>query len=288
MNRYTPPLPPRRDSVARAHYAGLGRRERTLIAGCNAALLLAALALLLFGKPASFHVSPEPAAISIFDVPPPPPPPPPEQDEPKPSRISTAKPQAAPGGRKASPPPLPTLADPAPVLVLALAPPSPLIHPEAPPATTPAPGTAQGSDGIGQGSGAGSGSGTGNGAGSGTGGGEGEDGVRFARADWIEKPTRAAFEREWPPQHRHLNAEVRVVVACYVKPSGRPHRCKVAWTNRPGPGFGTAAVRLVQGARVKPVRQNGQTLDLPILAPIAFWPAPKAPPPTAKEQTKTK
>ncbi|MCD2323078.1 energy transducer TonB [Sphingomonas sp. IC-56] len=289
MNRYTPPLPPRRDSVARAHYAGLGRRERTLIACCNAALLLAALALLLFGKPASFSAPPEPAPISIFDVPPPlPPPPPPEQDEPKPSRISTAKPQAAAGGRKASPPPLPTLANPAPVL--ALAPPSPLIHPEAPPATTPAPGTAQGSDGTGQGSGAGSGSGAGNGAGSGSGSGTGggEGGVRFARADWIEKPTRAAFEREWPPQHRKLDVEVRVVVACYVKPSGRPHRCKVAAISRPGDGFDRAAIRLVQGARVRPVRKNGQAMDLPILAPIAFWPAPKAPPPTSKEQTKTK
>lgn len=138
----------------------------------------------------------------------------------------------------------------------------------------PAPGTASGSDGIGQGSGQGMGKGTGNGAGNGAGGEDG--GVRFARADWIEKPTRADFDREWPPQHRKLDTEVRVVVACYVKPNGRPYRCKVAWTNRPRSGFGGAAVRLVQGARVKPVRKNGQAVDLPVLAPIAFWPDSKA------------
>lgn len=124
--------------------------------------------------------------------------------------------------------------------------------------------------------------------GSGSGAGDGAGGDRFARADWIEKPTRADFQREWPPRFRHLAAEVQVLVACYVRPSGRPHGCKAVWTNRAGDGFDRAAVRLVQGARVKPVRKNGQALDLPILAPIAFWPAPKAPPPIAKEQTKTK
>jgi protein TonB len=275
LNRHTPPPAPRRDPVARAHYAGLRRRERTLIAGCNAAALLAALALLLSAKPVTFYPPPEPDPISIFEVPPPPlppPPSPPERQQIEPPRISTAKPQAAPGGRKASPPPVPSPAAPAPIL--ALAPPSPLIHPEAPGATTPAPGVGRSGDGTGQGAGRGSGNGTGNGAGSGAGSGGG--GVRFARADWIEKPTRADFEREWPAAHRQLQAEVRVVVACYVKPSGRPHRCKVAAINNPLAGFGPAAIRLVQGARVKPVRKNGQALDLPILAPIAFWPAPKA------------
>lgn len=93
----------------------------------------------------------------------------------------------------------------------------------------------------------------------------------------MEKPTRKDFDREWPPMHRKLDAPVRVILACYVKPSGRPYRCKVAATNRARDGFGQAAIRLVQGARVRPVLRNGQALEIPVLAPIDFLPVPDEP-----------
>ncbi|UYY57854.1 energy transducer TonB [Sphingomonas sp. S2-65] len=149
---------------------------------------------------------------------------------------------------------------------------APLISPQAPAAAVPLPGLGTGGDGTADGRGRGSGDGAGDGDGSGA---DGGGGTRYARAEWIERPTRKDFEREWPPMYRKLDAPVRVILACYVKPTGRPYRCTVAAINRRNSGFGSAAIRLVQGARVRPVLRNGEMLDVPVLAPIVFLPVPE-------------
>jgi len=112
--------------------------------------------------------------------------------------------------------------------------------------------------------------GVGSGTGRGEGAGDGDEAVRYAGAEWITRPTQFQINPFWPVRAKEQRISGEVLLACIVPRPGRPDRCWMLSEMPAGHGFGAAAVRMSRIFRIRPVRRNGEPLDLPVRIPIVF------------------
>ena len=114
--------------------------------------------------------------------------------------------------------------------------------------------------------GAGTGSGSGTGAGQGRGG-----GTLWRRAEWIQKPNDADFQRFWPPKASSRRIGGVAILACIVPRPGPVQTCRV-WRETPrGYGFGKAAMAMTPLFRIRPVAANREDrADIPVIVPVTF------------------
>lgn len=238
-----------------------GYRER--VAGLTVALLVHAALLLLALAAAPQMVSPaNETVLRVFDVMPPPPalpvvlpepvPPPPVPDNSVTER--SANTPAPDGGRAQARMALPDM--------------TPVV--DAPPTMTdqPSAATTLGDAPVGTGRGDRMGQGDGNGAGNGDG--DGAKPMRWARTEWIVRPSTRSFYANWPRVALANKESGEAVLSCMIAASGRPRRCVVLSEAPAGAGFGAAALRMAPGFRIQPVRRNGRAVDMPVLVPLGF------------------
>lgn len=244
-------------------------RTRTIALVANAILHVALLLWLI----SAHQVPPSPITarppLLVFNLPaePPPPPAPPEPPPPRPApddqeTSGSPRPSAQPRAREA-------MARRLPAQVVTVAPLQPL--PSILTAELP---ILDGTSGNMPASGIGSG-GVGSKKGAGAGDGAGEAG--YARAAWLRKPTLREMEPFWPDRARERKLSGHVLLACEVRRSGRPNRCRALAESPAGEGFGDAAIRMSRLFRVRPVTRRGKPADMPVLIPVLFE-APNAPP----------
>lgn len=241
----------------------VGYRER--ITGLAVTLTIhAGLLLLVLTAAPQLPRPPDDPALRVFEVRPPPPPPPVAIAEPVPPRPAVRD----PGGGRHSAAPIP-LARPAPAstVVPDVTPmqDAPAVTPSRPVSTADL-GDAASDASTGIGATGGSGSGKGIGSGEGT----GPKPARWARTEWIATPTTRAFHANWPPGALARKQSGEVTLSCTIRESGRPRRCVIVSESPVGAGFGAAALRMSPDFRIRPVRRNGRTVDMPVLVPLAF------------------
>ncbi|WP_294280250.1 energy transducer TonB [uncultured Sphingomonas sp.] len=119
----------------------------------------------------------------------------------------------------------------------------------------------------GQGTG-GEGRGTGNGRGDGDGPGQGR--LRFALAEWIEKPPQSLIDEAFPKMARSGGINGVAVLLCVVPKPGRPQSCAIAAERPGGRGFGPAALGLYPRFRIRPVMKGDQVIQPEVLVPVSF------------------
>lgn len=125
-----------------------------------------------------------------------------------------------------------------------------------------------GGDGVGSGLGVGNGSGRGVGDGAGS---EDADEDRYARADWIKRPSQDAYERHWPIGRSLPNYPVTITLTCYVRRNLKPGRCRKLSEAPANAGFGTMVLRAIEDSRVRPVARNGNPVwDKAVLITIVL------------------
>ncbi|WP_322964637.1 energy transducer TonB [Sphingomonas fuzhouensis] len=129
------------------------------------------------------------------------------------------------------------------------------------------------SDGVGTGIASGRGTGgegdgTGNGRGAGDGPGQGR--LRFALAEWIEKPSQALIDEAFPRMARSGGVSGVAVLLCVVPKPGRPKSCTVAAERPKGRGFGPAALGLYPQFRIRPVMKGDEVVQAQVLVPVTF------------------
>jgi len=125
-----------------------------------------------------------------------------------------------------------------------------------------------GGDGVGSGSGVGNGSGRGVGDGASS---EDADEDRYARADWIKRPSQDAYERHWPIGRSLPNYPVTITLTCYVRRNLKPGRCRKLSEAPANAGFGTMVLRAIEDSRVRPVARNGNPVwDKAVLITIVL------------------
>lgn len=117
----------------------------------------------------------------------------------------------------------------------------------------------------GQGGGAGSGSGSGSGNGDGDG-----DGAEYAQAEWIERPPEEGIDRLWQYVAPEKVSVVTVQMICRIIPAFKPRHCRIIAQEPRLYPFGTAAVRLVELAKIRPISKDGSPTDLPVIVNIVF------------------
>lgn len=209
----------------------------------------------------------QPTALTVFDVAlPPPPEPPPAPPPPMPPRPS---PRPAGGKPPAASRPVPVPAEATP---LPLAPSAPVRSPFTDDLGTALVdgGTAlDGPGGAGEGRG-----GMGGGAGTGDGTGAGSGAPRYARAEWIYKPSLPDFRRHWPVEAARRRITGYVTLSCVVPRPGRPRSCRVVSERPSGFGFGRAAVAISPLFRIRPVFRDADVVTLPVMVPVVFAAAP--------------
>ncbi|WP_261268621.1 energy transducer TonB [Sphingomonas sp. LC-1] len=219
------------------------------------------------------------SSLALFDVPPLPEPPPlsvpPPPIEPAPVKRESLAVRPTAGGGSPRPAPAPAAPQAAPAAVATahfdmVDLPAPAAGVSAEPSLRI--GTAL-SDGrgagiaSGQGTG-GEGRGTGNGRGDGDGPGDGR--LRFALAEWIEKPPQAVIDAAFPKMARSGGISGVAVLLCVVPTPGRPKSCSVAAEKPKGRGFGTAALSLYPQFRLRPVMKGDQVIQPKVLVPVTF------------------
>ena len=255
-----------------------GRRRAAVIA--TMAVHAAFVALLLGGAPSHrLTDDPQPPRLLLFDVPPPPEPPPvtvpPRPVTPAPVKREAMAIRPTAGG--GSPRPVrerpaeqaaPTAVSPARFDTVDLPAPAADIGAELPLRA----GTAI-SDGVGTGIASGRGTGgegdgTGNGRGAGDGPGQGR--LRFALAEWIEKPSQALIDEAFPRMARNGGISGVVVLLCVVPTPGKPKSCTVAAERPKGRGFGAAALGLYPQFRIRPVMKGNEVIQAQVLVPVTF------------------
>lgn len=114
----------------------------------------------------------------------------------------------------------------------------------------------------------GEGHGTGNGHGNGDGPGEGR--LRFARAEWIEKPPQDLIDQAFPERARNGGVSGVAVLLCLVPTPGQPKSCSIAAERPRGSGFGPAALRLYRKFRIRPVMKGDEVYQAQVLVPVTF------------------
>ncbi|KTW01397.1 hypothetical protein NS355_00855 [Sphingomonas yabuuchiae] len=255
-----------------------GGRRRTAVMA-TAMVHVAFVALLLWGAPQPSTTPAERPPLNLFDLPRPPDPPlvpvaqPPVAARPVKQESAVLRPTAGGGS------PRPTRAPVAEQAAPAAAAPARFDRVDRPaPAaefSTDLPlraGTAA-SDGRGVGiaSGCGTGGeghGTGNGRGDGDGPGEGR--LRFALAEWIEKPPQDLIDEAFPRMARNGGVSGVAVLLCFVPTPGRPKSCSIAAERPRGSGFGAAALGLYPKFRIRPVMKGDEVYQAQVLVPVTF------------------
>ncbi|WP_312490694.1 energy transducer TonB, partial [Sphingomonas sp.] len=119
----------------------------------------------------------------------------------------------------------------------------------------------------GQGTG-GEGRGTGNGRGDGEGPGAGR--LRFAPAEWIERPPQSLIDKAFPKMARFDGVNGLAVLLCVVPKPGRPKSCSIAAERPRGRGFGRAALGLYPNFRIRPVMKGDEVIHAEVLVPVTF------------------
>lgn len=114
----------------------------------------------------------------------------------------------------------------------------------------------------------GEGRGTGNGHGDGDGPGEGR--LRFALAEWIEKPPQDLIDQAFPERARNGGVSGVAVLLCFVPTPGQPKSCSIAAERPRGSGFGPAALRLYRKFRIRPVMKGNEVYQAQVLVPVTF------------------
>ncbi|MET3438783.1 energy transducer TonB [Sphingomonas sp. 1185] len=261
-------------SVRRDH----GRRSVAVVA--TAAVHAVILAPLIWGQP-RHRLTDDPARplLTLFDVPRPPEPPPvpvpPPPVAPAPVKRESLVPRPTAGGGSPRPAPARPARQAAPA---AVAParfdmvdlPAPAAGLAAEPALRV--GTAI-SDGLGTGIASGRGTGgegrgTGNGRGDGDGPGEGR--LRYALAEWIEKPPQELIDKAFPKMAWAGGVSGIAVLLCDVPRPGTPRSCSIAAERPKGRGFGAAALGLYRQFRIRPVMKGDQVYQAQVLVPVTF------------------
>lgn len=255
-----------------------GGRRRTAVMA-TAMVHVAFVALLLWGAPQPSTTPAERPPLNLFDLPRPPDPPlvpvaqPPVAARPVKQESAVLRPTAGGGS------PRPTRAPVAEQAAPAAAAPARFDRVDRPaPAaefSTDLPlraGTAA-SDGRGVGiaSGCGTGGeghGTGNGRGDGDGPGEGR--LRFALAEWIEKPPQDLIDEAFPRMARNGGVSGVAVLLCFVPTPGRPKSCSIAAERPRGSGLGAAALGLYPKFRIRPVMKGDEVYQAQVLVPVTF------------------
>ncbi|MBZ6383348.1 energy transducer TonB [Sphingomonas sanguinis] len=255
------------------------RGKRRTAAVATTAVHAALLALLLWGPRPLSIAAPESDALAVFDVPrlpdPPPIPVPPPATRPEPVKRESqvVRPTAAGGSPRPARAPLAEQAAPAastpahfdPVDRLA---PASDISAELPLRIGVAASDSRGT-GIASGQGTGGeGRGTGNGRGDGDGPGAGR--LRFALAEWIEKPPQSLIDEAFPKMARFGGVSGVAVLLCVVPEPGRPKSCSIAAERPRGRGFGPAALGLYPNFRIRPVMKGDQVIQPEVLVPVTF------------------
>lgn len=247
----------------------LPAEQRAGVMGAVLAVHLAAILALLATRIVVTDAADEQPALAVFDVATPPPPAiAPPIDEPEPPPPGPERDRRAPA--------------PAPVLPQAVAAPPPppasvaveaVVRLPVPIAAPAAPVAGSGVDGIGGGASGGDGGGLG-GGGTGSADAGAKTPKRFHAARWLRRPPQQAWDAVWPRVHsangkrRRLSGEA--LLACEVRPDGRPHACSVVAEQPRNRGIGRAAVALLRRSRVRPVLEDGEPVDLPVLVQINF------------------
>ncbi|WP_294248236.1 energy transducer TonB [uncultured Sphingomonas sp.] len=255
-----------------------GGRRRTAVMA-TAMVHVAFVALLLWGAPQPSTTPAERPPLNLFDLPRPPDPPlvpvaqPPVAARPVKQESAVLRPTAGGGS------PRPTRAPVAEQAAPAAAAPARFDRVDRPaPAaefSTDLPlraGTAA-SDGRGVGIASGRGTGgeghgTGNGRGDGDGPGEGR--LRFALAEWIEKPPQDLIDEAFPRMARNGGVSGVAVLLCFVPTPGRPKSCSIAAERPRGSGFGAAALGLYPKFRIRPVMKGDEVYQAQVLVPVTF------------------
>ena len=254
-----------------------GRRRTAITA--TATVHVAILALLLWGPPHRAIEGPERPALTLFDVPRPPDPPPvpvpPPPITPQPvTREGTVirptagggspRPMRAPAATQAAP----AAASPARFDRVDLPAPAADISADLPLRVGTAASDGRGA-GIASGQGTGGeGRGTGNGRGDGDGPGAGR--LRFALAEWIEKPPQSMIDEAFPKMARFGGVSGVAVLLCVVPQPGRPKSCSIAAERPRGRGFGPAALGLYPNFRIRPVMKGEEVIQAEVLVPVTF------------------
>ncbi|WP_343526526.1 energy transducer TonB [Sphingomonas sp.] len=114
----------------------------------------------------------------------------------------------------------------------------------------------------------GEGHGTGNGRGDGAGPGDGR--LRFALAEWIERPRQSLIDNAFPPMARRGGISGIAVLLCVVPQPGKPESCSIAAERPVGRGFGAAALGLYPQFRIRPVMKGDQVVQAQVLVPVTF------------------
>ncbi len=114
----------------------------------------------------------------------------------------------------------------------------------------------------------GEGRGTGNGQGDGDGPGQGR--LRYALAEWIQKPSQALIDEAFPRMAMHGGVSGVAVLLCVVPTPGKPKSCKVAAERPKGRGFGAAALGLYPQFRIRPVMKGNEVIQAEVLVPVTF------------------
>ena len=114
----------------------------------------------------------------------------------------------------------------------------------------------------------GEGRGTGNGRGDGDG--PGEWRLRFALAEWIERPPQDLIDAAFPKMARSGGISGVAVLLCVVPTPGRPKSCSVAAERPSRRGFGAAALGLYPQFRIRPVMKGDQVVQAQVLVPVTF------------------
>ena len=254
-----------------------GRRRTAAVA--TAAVHIALLALLLWGPRPHSTSEPERPTLALFDVrrPPDPPPvpitPPPITPAPVKHESLVLRPTAGGGSPRPAPAPIAQQAAPAASTPARFDPvdrPAPAadISADLPLRTGVAASDGRGA-GIASGRGTGGeGRGTGNGRGDGDGPGEGR--LRFALAEWIEKPPQGLIDEAFPKMARQGGVSGVAVLLCVVPTPGRPKSCSIAAERPRGRGFGPAALGLYPNFRIRPVMKGDQVIQAEVLVPVTF------------------
>jgi protein TonB len=100
-------------------------------------------------------------------------------------------------------------------------------------------------------------------------------------AKWVQQPTKAQFQRAYPPQAEWDAVSGRAVLDCVFTAAGRLSDCTVASEDPPGRRFGAAALKLAPYFRAAPVPAGATLERRPISVPVVFearidgFPAPK-------------
>ncbi|MGZ3273659.1 MAG: TonB family protein [Caulobacteraceae bacterium] len=88
--------------------------------------------------------------------------------------------------------------------------------------------------------------------------------------DWLKKPTLDDLMAVFPSQALKQGVSGKAIIKCIVQTTGLTRACSVVKEDRPGLGFGPAAVVLSRTFLFKPAMRDGQPVEAEVTVPINF------------------